>query len=286
MCYGSVDSPTDGPNITAGVQFQLLTPTNVDPPVFQLTCTSTSSPPTTVQWTINGSPVNGGNYASSQIVTDRGTNLGVGMILAVLLFKIEGKADCYTSPYCTSQPCQSILYISAMPVHIVHLSHASPLAYCTSQPCQSILHISTMPVHIAHLNHASPYCTSQPCQSILYISAMPVHIAHLSHASPYCTSQPCQSIGILHISTMPVHIVHLSHASPYCTSQPCQSILYISAMPVYIVHLSHASPYCTSQPCRWSIRMVYRTVICSLRVYSIVLNIMLHNVYVFVNSCI
>ena len=68
------ESPTDGPNITAGVQFQLLTPTNVDPPVFQLTCTSTSSPPTNVQWTINGSPVNGGNYASSQIVTDRPTS--------------------------------------------------------------------------------------------------------------------------------------------------------------------------------------------------------------------
>ena len=74
MCYGSIDSPTDGPNITGGVQFQLLTPTNVDPPMFQLTCTSTSSPPTTVQWTINGSPVNGGNYASSQIVTDRPTS--------------------------------------------------------------------------------------------------------------------------------------------------------------------------------------------------------------------
>ena len=74
MCYGSVDSPTDGPNITGGVQFQLLTYTNVDPPVFQLTCTSTSSPPTTVQWTINGSPVNGGNYTSSQIVTDRPTS--------------------------------------------------------------------------------------------------------------------------------------------------------------------------------------------------------------------
>ena len=73
MCYGSVDSPTDGPNITGGVQFQLLTPTNVDPPVFQLTCTSTSSPPTTVQWTTNGSPVSG-NYASSQIVTDRPTS--------------------------------------------------------------------------------------------------------------------------------------------------------------------------------------------------------------------
>ena len=71
MCYGSVDSPTDGPNITGGVQFQLLTPTNVDPPVFQLTCTSTSSPPTTVQWTFNGSPVNGG---TSQIVTDGPTS--------------------------------------------------------------------------------------------------------------------------------------------------------------------------------------------------------------------
>ncbi|KAL5486539.1 hypothetical protein EMCRGX_G019033 [Ephydatia muelleri] len=57
-----------GPNITGGVQFQLLTPTNVDPPVFQFTCTSTSSPPTDVLWTTNGSPV---SNTSSQIVTDR-----------------------------------------------------------------------------------------------------------------------------------------------------------------------------------------------------------------------
>ena len=74
MCYGSVDSPTDGPNITGGVQFQLLTPTNVDPPVFQLTCTSTSSLPTDVLWTINGSPVNSGNTALLKIVTDLPTS--------------------------------------------------------------------------------------------------------------------------------------------------------------------------------------------------------------------
>ena len=68
------DPTTDGPNITGGIFFQLLTPATVDPPVFQLTCTSTSSPPTSVQWTINGSPVNGGNYASSQILIDRPTS--------------------------------------------------------------------------------------------------------------------------------------------------------------------------------------------------------------------
>ena len=74
MSYGCVDSPTDGPNITGGVQFQLLTPTNVNPPVFQLTCTSTSSPPTTVQWTINRSLLNGNNYASTQIMANRPTS--------------------------------------------------------------------------------------------------------------------------------------------------------------------------------------------------------------------
>eukprot|EP00731_Ephydatia_muelleri_P019076 Em0011g1116a len=66
-----VSTPGDGPNITGGVQFQLLTPTNVDPPVFQLTCTSTSSPPTDVLWTTNGSAV---SNTSSQIVTDRPTS--------------------------------------------------------------------------------------------------------------------------------------------------------------------------------------------------------------------
>ena len=53
------------------MSFQLLTQTSADPPVFQLTCVTTSSPPTTVLWTLNGSPVNGSNYTSSQIVVDR-----------------------------------------------------------------------------------------------------------------------------------------------------------------------------------------------------------------------
>ncbi|KAL5486541.1 hypothetical protein EMCRGX_G019036 [Ephydatia muelleri] len=35
--HSVLESATYGPNITGGVQFQLLTPTNVDPPVFQLT---------------------------------------------------------------------------------------------------------------------------------------------------------------------------------------------------------------------------------------------------------
>eukprot|EP00731_Ephydatia_muelleri_P019083 Em0011g1123a len=69
--YGLSVAATYGPNITGGVQFQLLTPTNVDPPVFQLTCTSTSSPPTDVLWTTNGSPV---SNTSSQIVTNRPTS--------------------------------------------------------------------------------------------------------------------------------------------------------------------------------------------------------------------
>ncbi|KAL5486530.1 hypothetical protein EMCRGX_G019023 [Ephydatia muelleri] len=69
--YGLSVAATYGPNITGGVQFQLLTPTNVDPPVFQLTCTSTSSPPTDVLWTTDGSPV---SNTFSQILTDRPTS--------------------------------------------------------------------------------------------------------------------------------------------------------------------------------------------------------------------
>ena len=59
---------TDGPKLVADVQFQLKTAPNVDPPVFQLTCTSSAAPATTVQWSKDGSPVSGGS--SSQIVTD------------------------------------------------------------------------------------------------------------------------------------------------------------------------------------------------------------------------
>ena len=56
---------TDGPDIVGDIQFQLL---SADPPVFQLTCTSSTAPATTVQWSKDGSPVSGGS--SSQIVTD------------------------------------------------------------------------------------------------------------------------------------------------------------------------------------------------------------------------
>ena len=59
---------TDGPNIDDGIQFELKTTPNVDPPVFQLNCTSSTAPVTTVQWSKDGSAVSGGS--SSQIVTD------------------------------------------------------------------------------------------------------------------------------------------------------------------------------------------------------------------------
>ena len=59
---------SDGPNIDDGIQFELKTAPNVDPPVFQFTCTSSTAPATTVQWSMDGSPVSGGS--SSQIVTD------------------------------------------------------------------------------------------------------------------------------------------------------------------------------------------------------------------------
>ena len=59
---------SDGPDIVGGIQFELKAAPNVDPPVFQLTCTSSTAPATTVQWSKDGSPVSGGS--SSQIVTD------------------------------------------------------------------------------------------------------------------------------------------------------------------------------------------------------------------------
>eukprot|EP00731_Ephydatia_muelleri_P025263 Em0017g346a len=73
--YALSVAATYGPNITGGVQFQLLAPTNVDPPVFQLTCTSTGSPPTDVLWTINGSAVTLINSTTqSQVVINRATS--------------------------------------------------------------------------------------------------------------------------------------------------------------------------------------------------------------------
>ena len=73
MCQSTFKSPcttftTDGPDIVGGIQFELKTAPNVDPPVSQLTCTSSTAPATTVQWSKDGSPVSGGS--SSQIVND------------------------------------------------------------------------------------------------------------------------------------------------------------------------------------------------------------------------
>ncbi|KAL5479762.1 hypothetical protein EMCRGX_G023335 [Ephydatia muelleri] len=72
--YALSVAATYGPNITKGVQFKLLTPTNVDPPVFQLTCTSTGSPSTDVQWTINSSVVIISSTTQPKMVTNRATS--------------------------------------------------------------------------------------------------------------------------------------------------------------------------------------------------------------------
>lgn len=50
------------PTIPIGVQKKQLTAAGVDPPVFQLTCNSTGTPATIVQWTINDSLAEGVSY--------------------------------------------------------------------------------------------------------------------------------------------------------------------------------------------------------------------------------
>ena len=57
---------TDGPDIDVAIEITAVMSSN--PPAFQLTCTSSTAPATTVQWSKDGSPVSGGS--SSQIVTD------------------------------------------------------------------------------------------------------------------------------------------------------------------------------------------------------------------------
>ena len=56
----------DGPDIDTAIEITAVMSSN--PPAFQLTCTSSTAPVTTVQWSKDGSPVSGGS--SSQIVTD------------------------------------------------------------------------------------------------------------------------------------------------------------------------------------------------------------------------
>ena len=61
-------TPSDGPDVSKVEYHEISTSTKRDFPALQLTCTSSTAPATTVQWSKDGSPVSGGS--SSQIVTD------------------------------------------------------------------------------------------------------------------------------------------------------------------------------------------------------------------------
>ena len=54
-----------------GLQFQLLTEPNIDPPVFTLTCSTTGGPPTIVSWTRDSRTM---VYDSSFVFTQTVTN--------------------------------------------------------------------------------------------------------------------------------------------------------------------------------------------------------------------
>ena len=62
-----LSSFVDGPDIL-NTAIEITAVMSSNPPAFQLTCTSSTAPATTVQWSKDGSPVSGGS--SSQIVTD------------------------------------------------------------------------------------------------------------------------------------------------------------------------------------------------------------------------
>ena len=74
---------TGAPVISGEMEFILLTAINAATPMFTLTCTSTGGPATTVIWTLDGSPQNGGTsqitnqstatYSNSLTVTGRST---------------------------------------------------------------------------------------------------------------------------------------------------------------------------------------------------------------------
>ena len=68
--------------------FSLLTELTVHPPVFTLTCTSTSSPPTSLQWRRNGNEVsnevsNGDTYSAWQVLVN-GLNSSYDSVLRVV----------------------------------------------------------------------------------------------------------------------------------------------------------------------------------------------------------
>ena len=61
-----------GRTIASPVEFQLLSHASAYPPIFTLTCISTAFPPTTLEWSLNGSPLDlsSNSFSSSQQMRD------------------------------------------------------------------------------------------------------------------------------------------------------------------------------------------------------------------------
>ena len=90
--------PLAGPSDFWGVQFQLVTPLPIDPPVYQLACISTYSPATTVQWMYNGSPANTTNFAAFQLLTDPLSSTYKNIL--VVTGKMAGNYSCTVTTLC------------------------------------------------------------------------------------------------------------------------------------------------------------------------------------------
>ncbi|KAL5486684.1 hypothetical protein EMCRGX_G019195 [Ephydatia muelleri] len=134
---------SSGPSNFWSVQFQLVTPLPVDPPVYQLACISTYSPATTVQWMYNGSPANTTNFATFQLLTDPLSSTYKSIL--VVTGKMAGNYSCTVTTLCAPacgnfvgpRSVTSSLYIPAPP--------APPTQVTVSQTGPTTLRVSWNP---------------------------------------------------------------------------------------------------------------------------------------------
>ena len=67
-----ISSFVAGPTIPSPVEYRLLSHPYAYPPIFTVTCISTTFPPTTLEWRLNGSPLDlsSNTFSSSQQLRD------------------------------------------------------------------------------------------------------------------------------------------------------------------------------------------------------------------------
>ena len=113
--------------IGVAISFRLHTEPSVDPPEFTVTCRSRGGPATTVEWSIDGVPVQeDSNHMTNQIIVDTSRNTVYDNTLRVR-GRQPGRYRCTISNSITSIPGTETLTIESKNMHYETCHHLSLL---------------------------------------------------------------------------------------------------------------------------------------------------------------